>query len=85
MDDNDLINKKARPWDIFNKNIQKVSTTVSQERLNICLSCEHLIKGVNQCKKCGCFMNAKTTLPHAECPVGKWSRVAVSFKETNNE
>jgi hypothetical protein len=77
--------KKARPWDLFNKNIEKVNDSISSARMELCLSCEHLIKGINQCKKCGCLMNAKTKLPHAECPVGKWSQERISYKEEIND
>jgi hypothetical protein len=40
-----------------------------------------LIKLTSQCKKCGCFMEAKTKLPNAECPIGKWDKVSVSYKK----
>jgi hypothetical protein len=26
-------------------------------------------------------MNLKTTLPHAECPLGKWNKIKISTKE----
>jgi hypothetical protein len=45
---------------------------VSEERLNICLGCEHLYKPTKTCKKCGCFMEAKTKLFRSKCPIGKW-------------
>jgi hypothetical protein len=72
--------KKARPWDIFNKNIEKVSETISKERMNICNNCPELLPTGN-CKKCGCFMFLKTRLPHAECPINKWSKVNISYQE----
>lgn len=78
--------KKARPWDLFNKNIERVPDHIKKERLDICKACPELIKLTTQCKKCGCFMDAKTGLPHAECPLGKWDRFfidpnKVSYKE----
>lgn len=69
--------KKARPWDIFNKNIEKVPEDIKAKRLEICKACPELIKLTTQCKKCGCFMDAKTTLPHAECPLGKWNKYKI--------
>jgi hypothetical protein len=27
---------------------------------------------VDQCKQCGCFMEFKTRLEAAKCPLGKW-------------
>jgi hypothetical protein len=44
-------------------------------RYDICKSCEHFVSLTNQCTECGCFMAAKTYLPFAECPVGKWNKV----------
>ena len=76
-----LNNKKARPWDLFNKNIEKVSIDIASQRFEICKACPELIKLTSQCKKCGCFMEAKTKLPHAECPIGKWDKVVISLKE----
>lgn len=45
---------------------------ISEERLNICAGCEHLYKPTKTCKKCGCFMEAKTKLFRAKCPIDKW-------------
>lgn len=70
----------VRPWDMLNNKIERVSEDVSKERLDICKQCEHLIKTTVQCKKCGCFMTAKTTLPHAFCPIGKWGTISADNK-----
>jgi hypothetical protein len=64
----------AKLWDLINPNIGRVSQDVLEKRLSICSSCEHFIKLTKQCKKCGCFMRLKGSLPHAECPVGKWGK-----------
>jgi hypothetical protein len=50
----------------------KVSEEVAQSRMNICQSCEYLVKPVNTCSKCGCFMNLKTKLSNVQCPIQKW-------------
>jgi hypothetical protein len=42
------------------------------KRIALCGRCVHLIPKVNVCKKCGCFMPAKTRLTGAKCPIGKW-------------
>lgn len=73
---------KARPWDIFNKNLLKVETEIFQERLSICKSCPEYISTTHQCKKCGCFMNIKAKIGHAECPLDKWEQVII---ETTKE
>lgn len=43
-----------------------------QERMTICRKCEYLEKALSRCTKCGCFMNFKTRLKKATCPIGKW-------------
>jgi hypothetical protein len=73
--------RSVRPWDIFNKNIEKVVDDVQKERMSICLQCPRLIKATRQCKECGCFMDAKTKLFDAECPLGKWNNVDISIDQ----
>lgn len=51
-----------------------VSSATQQSRMQICDSCEDFNSKTTQCRKCGCFMSAKTRLKTASCPVGKWSR-----------
>jgi hypothetical protein len=65
----------ARPWDLFNSKIGRVSAEVAAERLSICKACPELIKATKQCKKCGCIMNLKVKLPHAFCPIDKWDAI----------
>lgn len=70
--------RPARPWDLFNKKIGRVDDEIFNERMEICLSCPFLIKMTKTCRKCGCFMEAKTKLPNASCPVGKWHAVSTN-------
>jgi hypothetical protein len=49
-----------------------VDITVRTERLDICKQCEHLIRPINQCSKCGCFVAAKTWVESSSCPLKKW-------------
>ena len=65
-------NDKVRPWDLLNKNKPKVNDTIKANRFSICLSCPELINLTKTCKKCGCFMELKTKLQAATCPIGKW-------------
>jgi hypothetical protein len=44
----------------------------AKQRYAICLECPELISVTKQCKKCGCFMVAKTKLKTASCPMSKW-------------
>jgi hypothetical protein len=59
------------PIDLLNKD-NYIETIESKKRMDICLECDHLIKLTKQCKECGCFMNLKTKLDNAKCPLGKW-------------
>lgn len=62
----------TRPWDMLNPETEWASEEVAEKRYSICQECPELIKLTKQCKKCGCFMFAKTKLEKAECPLGKW-------------
>lgn len=73
--------RPARPWDLFNKNLGRVETQIAKERLEICKGCEKFVSATTQCKECGCVMAAKTKLPNASCPLGKWDQIRVSYKE----
>lgn len=63
---------ETRPWDMINPNTDFVADDVAATRFNICKACPELIKLTKQCRKCGCFMAAKTKLANATCPIGKW-------------
>lgn len=62
----------VKPWDIINPKIEKASKDDSENRYSLCLQCPELLKLTKQCKKCGCFMEIKTKLKAATCPIGKW-------------
>jgi hypothetical protein len=61
----------ARPWDLLNPKIEKVSDEVADERMHICNDCAHLTV-TRQCDQCGCFMSGKVKILRATCPLGKW-------------
>lgn len=65
-------NSAVGPMDLISPNTEWASEQKSNERFSICKSCPELIKLTSQCKKCGCFMKAKTKLEKAVCPIGKW-------------
>jgi rRNA maturation endonuclease Nob1 len=50
----------------------KVSEEIQNTRMAICDQCEEFFKPLKTCKKCGCFMVAKTYIPSARCPINKW-------------
>jgi hypothetical protein len=63
---------ETRPWDMLDPNAERVSEDEAARRFEICKACPRLLKATNQCKECGCFMNAKTKLAKASCPLHKW-------------
>lgn len=65
-------NKNVKPWDIFNKNVERALPELAIARLDICKKCPEYIRLTHQCKKCGCIMNIKTKLIDATCPLNKW-------------
>jgi hypothetical protein len=77
----DPFSRPARPWDLYNKNLGRVSEAAYEERMEICKACPNYISLTHQCTKCGCIMNAKTKLPNAVCPIGKWGQILVGFTE----
>jgi len=56
--------------DIKQKN--RVSKPVYIERMNECRNCVYLLKSLDVCRKCGCFVKIKALSPSMECPLGKW-------------
>jgi hypothetical protein len=64
--------KRNSPIDLFNKK-NYVDMDIRDARFNICLGCDRLYKRTKTCKECGCFMNRKTWLKDASCPLGKWN------------
>lgn len=50
-------------------------------RMEICKSCEYFSEEDVRCRKCGCFLEQKTSLTAAKCPVQKWdpSETATSW------
>jgi hypothetical protein len=60
------------PLDLLNPQTKYIEGNVHKDRMNICKACPELIALTTQCKKCGCFMEIKTKLEAAKCPLGKW-------------
>lgn len=61
----------VRPWDLIN-GAPRSEGDISDSRLEICKTCDFFRPKTQTCKKCGCFMKAKTLLLNAKCPIGKW-------------
>jgi hypothetical protein len=64
----------VRPTDFLDKQ-NHTTDEIAKMRMDICEACPKLVKLTKQCKECGCFMNLKTKLAGAACPIGKWDRV----------
>lgn len=62
----------TRPWDLLNPNTEYVTADEAKARLDMCKGCERFVKNTQQCLECGCFMNLKTKLKLATCPLHKW-------------
>ena len=41
-------------------------------RYQICLQCPSFVQSSKRCSECGCFMEAKTWISGAVCPLAKW-------------
>lgn len=67
-------NQKASPADFLKSDTEFAPTEVQRARYSVCKSCDELTKITKQCKQCGCFMNLKVKLSHAECPLDKWKK-----------
>lgn len=62
----------ARPWHLLDPSKILKDDSIINKRLDICKQCPELIQLTKQCKLCGCFMEMKTKLEIATCPIGKW-------------
>lgn len=53
-----------------------VESAMQEARMSTCRSCEDFNAKTTQCRRCGCFMSAKTRLKSGSCPIGKWGKVS---------
>lgn len=63
---------ESKPWHLLDPSRIVNDLKIAEDRFDICKLCPELIQTTKQCKKCGCFMVAKTRLENAVCPIGKW-------------
>lgn len=61
-------------------NMFDVTDAEKTQRIDICNSCEFLFTPTRNCKKCGCFVDAKAALAISDCPINKWPKIDI--KET---
>lgn len=74
--------RQVRPWDLFNKNMERAMPIIKEKRLAICKECPRFVKFTHQCKECGCLMDAKTMLADASCPLDKWGKANLNIPLT---
>jgi hypothetical protein len=72
IENNNAPKREVRPWDFLNPNTEYATKEEADKRYSICDFCPEFISLTKTCKKCGCFMAAKTRLKNATCPLGKW-------------
>jgi Family of unknown function (DUF6171) len=63
----DVVVDMATGQDVF------VSDEIRTQRLEICSQCDYLDGG--RCRACGCFVETKTKVSSAHCPVMKWTAI----------
>jgi hypothetical protein len=71
----------AKPTDLFNSSIGRVSKAAAYGRYDVCKECDKLNSITKTCSECGCFMKLKVILPNAFCPLGKWGVEEKASKE----
>ena len=69
--------RQVKPWDLFNKNMERAQPAIAERRLETCKTCPRFVRFTHQCKECGCFMDAKVKLLDATCPLDKWDKVDI--------
>lgn len=55
---------------------------LSEERFAICRQCDRFDSIMVRCRKCKCFLAAKTRFPGAKCPIGLWNKDDIRARET---
>lgn len=67
--------ENVKPWDIFNKNMERSLPLIAKQRLAVCKQCPRFVRFTHQCKECGCIMDTKVKLADSKCPLDKWESV----------
>ena len=62
--------RPVKPLDLLRKE-NWTEEEVYAKRIEICGECSHFTK-TRQCDLCHCFMDMKTRLENAYCPIRKW-------------
>jgi len=62
----------VKPWDLLNPSTEYATEEEAKSRFSICEGCPKFSKMTKRCLECGCFMELKTKLKQASCPMSKW-------------
>lgn len=57
---------------VINGIVPLSSEELAEERMKVCDVCPHLKKMLTQCELCSCFLELKTKVLSARCPIEKW-------------
>lgn len=67
--------------------LKELIDATSEQRINICLSCEHhsknhkTLRPDDHCTNCGCTLSAKTKCLSCSCPLKKWEAILSDEQE----
>jgi hypothetical protein len=50
-----------------------VPDEIKKSRMDLCRTCSYFSRSDVRCKHCGCYLESKTGLRAAKCPIDKWS------------
>ena len=59
--------------DVLKGNQLFASEEEQNRRMEICKACDQFSKEDIRCRKCGCFLQQKTSLTASKCPLNKWN------------
>jgi len=59
--------------DVLKGNQLFASEEEQKRRMEICKTCEYFSSEDVRCRKCGCFLEQKTSLTSSKCPLNKWN------------
>lgn len=58
--------------DVIAGKLQLSAKELAEERMKVCKTCPAFKKMTRQCSLCGCFLDLKTKILKAECPIQRW-------------
>ena len=59
--------------DVLKGNQLFASEEEQNRRMEICKACDQFSQEDIRCRKCGCYLQQKTSLTASKCPLNKWN------------